>query len=115
MRFSFMVATVAALVPIVAFAAPINVTPKNLTLILGERDVARVVANVSSPHLVVSPTSTCFTTKGSPGDVLRVIALNSARSGMTSLTVDVRAQRPGKCEIIFSSDKDLAPIGVLVH
>ena len=100
--------------PALAQAAPIIANPKTVALDVGAHDSARVSARTDGAHLVVSPATTCFSTKGGPGDILRVTAVNSAHGQTMSLSVDVRAQRGGSCEIIFASDKDSAVINVVV-
>ncbi len=112
--FAALVATL-ALVPAVTSAAVISVSPQKLVLEIGGRVFAKVSASATSSHLEVYPSS-CFTTAGSPGDILKVTGLNKSRSGNSStLTLDVRAQRPGRCTIKFQSESDVRSIDVNVE
>ena len=84
-------------------AAPVTVTPKTLALEIGGRVFATVHASAASANLKV--TSTCYTTAGSSKDILKVTGI-STKTGTKDSTVamDVRAQRPGKCTITFTSE-----------
>jgi hypothetical protein len=104
---------VLALVPVVASAAPISVTPKTVVLQIGGRVFGKVSASAASPNLTLEP-STCFTTAGSPRDILKVTGLNTSRGSTSTISLDVRAQHPGSCFIRFKSESHLGTIDVTV-
>ncbi len=102
------------LVPALAQAAVISVSPPTLVLQIGGKVFGKVSASAASSHLVLAP-STCFSTAGSPRDILRATGVNKSESGkFTTLSVDVRAQHPGKCIIKFQSESHFATIDVIV-
>jgi hypothetical protein len=93
--------------------AVVTVTPKALSLQIHGRAVAKITASAQSRNLKAE--STCYTTAGSAKDILAVTAINT-QAGATSYTytMDVRAQRAGKCTITFTSDADHATVPVTV-
>lgn len=93
--------------------AVIIVTPKALTLQIHGRATAKISASAASKNL--NAQSTCFTTAGSAKDILVVTGINT-QAGATSYTytMDVRAQRAGKCTITFTSDANRATVQVRV-
>jgi hypothetical protein len=113
-RFSAALAAALALVPVVAPAAVISVSPPTLVLQIGGKVFAKVSASAASSHLALAP-STCFTTVGSPRDILKVTSLNKSESGkFTTLSLDVRAAHPGSCIIKFQSESHFGSIEVKV-
>ena len=103
-----------ALVPVVGSAAPVSVTPTTLALQIGGRVFGKVTASAASSNLTLAP-STCFTTAGSARDILKVTGLNTSRgSASMTMSVDVRAQHPGKCVIKFQSEAHVGTIEVIV-
>ena len=104
----------AAAVPAVAGAAVISVAPPTLTLQIGGLTFGKVTASAASKHLALG-TSTCFTTAGSSRDILKVYSLKSGESGkFATLTLEVKAQHPGKCEIKFQSESNFQAVNVNV-
>jgi hypothetical protein len=113
-RFSAALAAALALVPVVTAAAVISVSPPTLVLQIGGKVFGKVNASAASSHLALAP-STCFSTAGSPRDILRATGVNKSESGkFTTLSVDVRAQHPGTCVIKFQSESHFASIEVKV-
>ncbi len=109
-----LVVLAAVLVPVVAEAAVISVSPPTLNLQIGGLTFGKVKASAASKHLALG-TSTCFTTAGSPRDILRVYSKSSSESGnVTTLTIEVKAQHPGKCEIKFQSESNFQAVNVNV-
>ncbi len=107
-------ASVLALMPIAVAAAPVTVTPKALTLEIGGRVFATVHASAASANLKVS--STCYTTAGSSKDILKVTGISTKTGAKDStFAMDVRAQRPGKCTITFTSEANSATVSVTVE
>ena len=103
-----------ALVPLVAVAAPVTVTPKTIALEIGGRVFAKVTASAASARINVQ--STCYTTAGSPKDILKVTGISSQSGAKEStITMDLRAQRAGKCTITFTSDTHSATVHVIVE
>ncbi|MGA7572012.1 MAG: hypothetical protein WBG27_05125 [Candidatus Aquilonibacter sp.] len=110
---SSLVVAALALVPMVCAAAPVSVTPKTLALQIGGRVFGKVSASAASTNLTLEP-STCFTTAGSPRDILKVTGLNSSRGNPSTISLDVRAQHPGTCVIRFKSESHVGTIDVTV-
>jgi hypothetical protein len=104
---------VLALVPVVGSAAPVSVTPKTLVLQIGGRVFGKVSASAASSNLTLEH-SPCFTTAGSPRDILKVTGLNSSRGSTSTIALDVRAQHPGTCVIPFKSESHYGIIDVIV-
>ncbi|MGC2128873.1 MAG: hypothetical protein WA629_02145 [Candidatus Aquilonibacter sp.] len=103
-----------ALVPVVGSAAPITVTPTTLVLQIGGKVFGKVTASAASSNLTLAQ-STCFTTAGSPRDILKVTGLNTSRgSASMTMSLDVRAQHPGTCVIRFQSESHVGTIDVTV-
>ena len=87
-RFSAALAAALALVPVVTAAAVISVSPPTLVLQIGGKVFGKVNASAASSHLALAP-STCFSTAGSPRDILRATGVNKSESGkFTTLSVD---------------------------
>lgn len=100
--------------PVAAVAAPITVAPTTLALEIGGRVFAKVSASAASANLKVS--SSCYTTAGTPKDILKVTGINTQTGAKESkLAMDVRAQRAGKCTITFTSDANTATVHVIVE
>lgn len=113
-RFSAPLIAALVLVPAVVQAAVISVSPKTLTLQIGGKVFGKVSASAASSHVALA-SSTCFTTMGSRNDILKATAINKSESGkFTTLSVDVRAQNPGKCVIKFQSESHFETIDVIV-
>ncbi len=103
-----------ALVPIVAAAEPVTVAPKTIALEIGGRVFAKVTASAASARINVQ--STCYTTAGSPKDILKVTGISSQSGAKESkITMDLRAQHAGKCTITFTSHMDSATVHVIVE
>jgi hypothetical protein len=103
-----------SVLPIAAAAAPVTVTPKTLTLEIGGRVFSKVSGSAASAHL--KATSTCYTTAGSPKDILKVTGINTQMgTKQSTYTMDVRAMRPGKCTITFTSDANTGIVDVIVE
>ncbi|MGB6986563.1 MAG: hypothetical protein WBD74_11375 [Candidatus Aquilonibacter sp.] len=102
------------LLPLTAMAAPVTVAPKTLTLEIGGRVFAKVTASAASARR--KATSTCYTSAGSSKDILKVTGINTQMgTKQSTYTMDVRAQRAGKCTITFTSDADSATVNVNVE
>jgi hypothetical protein len=109
-----LLALVSAIVPSVATAAVISVSPPTVNLQIGGLTFAKIMASAASKHLTVG-SSTCFTQAGSPRDILRVTEFTSGQSGnFKTYTIQVKAQHPGKCEIKFQSDSNSQGVNVNV-
>jgi hypothetical protein len=93
--------------------AVVTVTPKALTLQIHGRATAKITATAASRNL--NAQSTCFTTAGSAKDILVVTGINTQAGAKSyTYTMDVRAQRAGKCAITFISDANRATVLVTV-
>lgn len=115
-RFFAAVVGAVALVPAVTSAAVISVSPQTLVLEIGGKVFAKLSASAASSHLEIAPSTTCFTTAGSAREILKVTSLNKSGSSKSStLTLDVRAQRPGRCIIKFQSESNVGSIEVTVR
>jgi hypothetical protein len=113
-RFSAALAAALALVPAVTPAAVISVSPPKLVLQIGGKVFGKVSASALSSHRALAP-STCFSSAGSPRDILKATSLNKSESGKaTTLSIDVRAQHPGMCVIKFQSESHFGVIEVHV-
>jgi len=98
----------------ILLGAVITVSPATLALEIGGKVFAKVTASAASPNL--KSTSTCYTTAGSPRDILKVTGLNTQTGAKESkYTMDVRAQRAGTCTITFTSDANSATVHVTVE
>lgn len=93
--------------------ALIAVQPQSLHLQIGGLTFGKVTASASKP--IGLATSTCFTIGGSPRDILRVTALKSTDSEpLRTLTIEVKAQHPGTCQINFKSEANSRAVEVIV-
>ncbi|HTZ54511.1 MAG TPA: hypothetical protein VMB20_05565 [Candidatus Acidoferrum sp.] len=98
----------------ILLGAVISVSPATLTLQIGGLTFGKVTASAASKHVAIG-TSTCFATNPSSRDILNVYSRTSSESGkFTTLTIHVKAQRPGKCEIKFQSDSNFQAVNVNV-
>jgi hypothetical protein len=97
----------------VVLGAVITVTPKALTLQIHGRATAKITASAASRNL--NAESTCYTTAGSPADILLVTGINTQAGAKSyTYTMDLRAQRAGKCTITFTSETNHATVNVTV-
>lgn len=88
-------------------------TPKTLALQIGGRVFGKVTASAASSNLTLEH-STCFTTVGSPRDILKVTGLNTSRGSASTISLDVRAQHAGRCVIRFQSESHVGTVDVTV-
>ncbi len=113
--FSYAVLVAAMLAPSAAFATPVEAVPQHLTLKIGGRVFGEVSASTKGMNIALGE-STCFSATPASHDILRISGMRKKDTERgAKMAFDVRAQKAGRCTIVFTSGRDSSSISVVVE